>query len=83
MTDDSELLLRIAVAAERLADAIKSRIRSLAEFPFLGQGRSRIKSGLRSLIVGKYIVFYIVAESIITVVRAIDARMDVDAEFQR
>jgi plasmid stabilization system protein ParE len=42
-----------------------------------------VTPGLRSVVVGMHLIFYIVGQDSITIVRVIDGRMDVDEEFRR
>ncbi len=62
---------------------INTNFDNLARFPFIGRERSALAQGLRCLIVGLYLVFYVIAVDQIIVVRVIDGRMDVDEEFHR
>ncbi len=61
----------------------KQTLKNLAIFPFIGRERSSLFTGLRGLIVGGHLVFYLVGSDTITIVRVIDGRMDVEEEFQR
>ena len=70
-------------AAKRIIERISSRLDQLARFPFIGRERSSLAPGLRGLIAGNHLIFYIVAADQITVVRVIDSRMDIDEEFRR
>jgi toxin ParE1/3/4 len=54
-----------------------------SRFPFIGRERSALSPGLRCLVIGTYLLFYAANEDEITIVRVIDARMDVDEEFRR
>jgi toxin ParE1/3/4 len=71
----------------KTADAFVRRIdanfENLARFPFIGRDRSSLAPGLRCLVVGPYLLFYMVHDDQITIVRVIDGRMDVDEEFRR
>jgi len=74
---------RSANAADAFIRRVNSNFENLARFPFLGRDRSSLVPGLRCLIVGLYLVFYTIGTERITIVRVIDARMDVDEEFYR
>jgi toxin ParE1/3/4 len=74
---------RNRTAADALIQRIDTNFKNLARFPFIGRERSSLAAGLRCLVVGLYLIFYIVDADQITVVRVIDGRMDVDEEFQR
>jgi toxin ParE1/3/4 len=49
--------------------------------PLSGRARSELMSGLRSVLVHPYIVFYRVAEPAIEIVRVLHQRRDLDAMF--
>jgi toxin ParE1/3/4 len=68
-------------AADRFLDKIEERCRTLAQFPHMGLGRDELHPGLRSLPVGKYLLFYIPIEGGIEVVRVLPGMMDIDAFF--
>jgi len=71
------------VAAEAFARRISQNFANLARFPFIGRERFSLAADLRCLVVGLHLIFYTVAPDLITVVRVIDGRMDVDEEFHR
>jgi len=62
---------------------VDSNFENLARFPFIGRERSSLAPGLRCLVVGLYLIFYIIESDQITIVRVIDGRMDVDEELHR
>ena len=70
-------------AAEALLARISTNFDHISRFPFIGRERSSLARGLRCLIVGVHLIFYLVETERITIVRVIDARMDVDEEFHR
>jgi toxin ParE1/3/4 len=74
---------RNPTAANNLVERIDANFENLARFPFIGKERSSLAPGLRCLIVGLHLIFYILDTDRITIVRVIDGRMDVDEEFQR
>jgi toxin ParE1/3/4 len=55
----------------------------LTRFPFIGRDRSTLAQGLRSIVTGAYVIFYTVEPDRIIIVRILDGRRDIDAEFQR
>ena len=86
----SDLLRIYLYLAPRNLDAAKctiarfdQRFAQLGRFPFIGRPRPSLAPGLRSLIAGAYLIFYTVEAEQITIVRVIDSRMDIDAEFRR
>lgn len=73
--------LREPAAAKKLVGRIRDAVMSLAELPtrhaLVADGRLAVQ-GIRKLIVGNYIIFYIVDEraTIVTVVRILYSRRD-------
>lgn len=70
-------------AANALLERIDEKFVNLSHFPFMGRARSSLAPGVRSVIVGMYVIFYVVERDRIDVVRIIDGRMDIDEEFKR
>ncbi|MDD2901121.1 MAG: type II toxin-antitoxin system RelE/ParE family toxin [Syntrophales bacterium] len=68
-------------AADRVLDKIEERCRTLAQFPNMGFSRDELHPGLRSLPVGKYLIFYLPIADGIEVVRVLPGMMDIDAFF--
>ena len=77
------LFPRNQAAADRIIGRINQRFVQLSRFPFIGRPRASLAPGLRSLLAGTYLIFYTVGAEEITIVRVIDSRMDIDAEFRR
>jgi toxin ParE1/3/4 len=71
-----------AVAEATVGD-IHKKFESLTRFPFIGRERSSLARGIRSVVAGNYIIFYVVESDRIIIVRVLDGRRDLDAEFQR
>ena len=87
---DSDLLqiltyiaARNRVAAVALANLFNTKIESLAHFPFIGRERSHFARGLRSAVVENYVIFYRVERERIVIVRVLDGRRDIEAEFEK
>jgi toxin ParE1/3/4 len=74
---------RSPAAADTFIQRIDSNLKNLSRFPFIGRERANLAAGLRSLVVGLHLVFYVVEAGQIVVVRIIDGRMDVEEEFHR
>jgi toxin ParE1/3/4 len=55
----------------------------LSHFPFIGRERSSLARGLRSIVANIHVIFYTVERERIVIVRVLDGRRDIDAEFQR
>ena len=68
-------------AADRLLDRIGERCRALARFPEMGTNREDLMAGLRSLPIGNYLVFYLLIEHGIEIVRVLPGMRDIDAFF--
>ncbi|MCK9918802.1 type II toxin-antitoxin system RelE/ParE family toxin [Microbacteriaceae bacterium K1510] len=79
----SYLAERNPVAAVVLARAFTEKFSRLSRFPFIGRDRSHLISGIRSLVVGNYVIFYRIEADQVTVLRILDGRRDIDSEFQR
>ena len=69
-------------AADRFLDKIEERCQTLTQFPNMGLNRDELHPGLRSFPVGKYLIFYLIMEGGIEVVRVLPGMMDIDAFFQ-
>ncbi len=84
-TDLDEIWLYIAQDNPDNADAFLDKIeeccQALAQFPFIGTNRDELMSGLRSLSVGNYLIFYLPIEDGIDVVRVLHGMRDIDAVF--
>jgi toxin ParE1/3/4 len=79
----SYLVQRNANAAEALVRRIDRKFDELSRFPFIGRARSSLGPGVRSTVVGTHVIFYTVESDLITIVRVIDGRRDIDEEFRR
>jgi len=74
---------RNQAAADAIIERIDKRFEQLSRFPFIGRERSSLAPGLRSIVVGNHLIFYVVEADQIIIVRVIDSRMDIDEEFRR
>jgi len=70
-------------AADAVAREIDRKFMNLSDFPFIGRERSSLARGLRSIVAGIHVIFYTVERNRIVIVRVLDGRRDIDAEFQR
>ena len=70
-------------AADNLIRDIEAKFKNLSRFPFIGRERSSLAPGLRSILVGHSLIFYVIEHDRIVVVRLIDGRMDIDEELRR
>ena len=80
---DRYLTERNPAAADALIRDIDRKLENLTRFPFIGRDRSILVQGLRSILTGPYVIFYAVEADRIIIVRVLDGRRDIDAEFQR
>ena len=69
-------------ARDQLA-GINDKFKQLARFPFIGRERSNLRRGLRSVVFGPNVIFYLVEEERVVIVRVLDGRRDLDEEFRR
>ena len=74
---------RNLAAAVALASEFQNKFENLSRFPFIGRDRSNLLPDIRSVVVETYVIFYRVDPDRITIVRVMDGRRDIDAEFQR
>ena len=70
-------------AAESIIGNIDRKFANLSRFPFIGRERGSLVPGLRSIAVWPYAIFCIVGDDRVNIVRVLDGRRDIDAEFQR
>ena len=66
-------------AADRLLATFEEKLLLLAKQPLLGQSRDELRPGIRSFVVGRYVVYYQLADDRIRVVRVLHGARDVDA----
>ncbi len=64
-------------AADRIVDQVVAATNRLADYPESGSPRFHIRSGLRSITVGKYIVYYVVEPEKVRLVRVMHGARDV------
>ena len=70
-------------AADRWHNNIRDQFKTLSKFPEIGRERPEINvvTGLRSLPVGKYVVFYQITESAVRIHRVLHGSMDIPSLF--
>lgn len=74
---------RNPTAAEAALQRINQKFEQLSVLPFIGRVRTSLAEGLRNVVVGTHVIFYLVGPDALTVVRVIDGRRDIDEEFRR
>jgi toxin ParE1/3/4 len=76
IADDSE------AQADAFIDTIDLKLRLLAEQPNIGRMRNELAENMRSLPLGRYVIFYFVISGGIEVVRVLHGGRDLEAIFQ-
>ena len=69
-------------AAGAPVDQFTERFERLAEMPGMGRRRKELARGLRSSIVGYYLIFCRQSEGAVEIVRVPDGSRDVERQFQ-
>lgn len=81
--DVTEILIHIAKdspsAAAGMLERFERQARRLAAAPGIGQPRAELRPGLRSAVVGSYVIFYRAVTKGIEVVRVLHGRRDIEA----
>jgi toxin ParE1/3/4 len=72
---------RSTAAAVRLSDQLEAKCRLLSTNPFVGRAREEIAAGLRSVVVGSYVLLYSVTDAEVIVVRFLHGSRDLPAAF--
>ena len=70
-------------AADRWVDAVDAAAGRLAGFPALGRARDEVIVGVRSLAVGKYLIFYAESPDGVDVLRVLHGARDLDEILRR
>lgn len=80
-----EIGTAIAQDSLRAADAVLAEIdnqsRLLARLPRLGRKRDELASGLRSFVVGSYVVFCWIVKNGVEIVRVLHGARDIASQF--
>jgi len=63
-------------AADKLIRAVVSRFRTLASMPLMGRQREELSPRLRSLSVGRYVIFYRPIENGVEIARVLQGARD-------
>lgn len=74
---------RNSAAAVSLAREFERKFVSPSQFPFIGRERPSLSKSVRSVLAGNYVIFYRIESDRVTILRILDGRRDIDAEFQR
>ncbi len=68
-------------AADKFANDLTSRLRMIADQPRMGRERDDLASGVRSTVVGRYVVFYRYSDVEMVVLRIIHGSRDIPRVF--
>jgi toxin ParE1/3/4 len=68
-------------AATRLIQLFDQKIATLSEFPRIGASREEVRSGVRSLPVRNYVLYYRAGESKLTLLRVLHGARNVQKAF--
>ncbi|MGK7892776.1 MAG: type II toxin-antitoxin system RelE/ParE family toxin [Xenococcus sp. (in: cyanobacteria)] len=69
------------IAADKVIAEIIQRFPRLAEFPEMGRERTELAAGMRSLTVGRYIIFYRPGKLGVAIVRVLHGSRDIEGLF--
>ena len=67
--------------ADKFIDSIYEKCKIFLEFPESGRNRDEITTGLKSLIVTNYIIFYRIKSNNIEIARILNGYRDIDSIF--
>jgi len=85
LSDLAEIWDYIADDSEARADAfvgtIDAKFQTLAKQPGIGRLRDELAAGLRSLPVGRYIIFYLPLAEGVDIIRVLHGARDIDTIF--
>lgn len=75
VADDSE------IQADKFLATLETRLNLLATQSNMGRRRDELMNGLRSVPVGRYVIFYLPRQDGIEVVRVLHGARDIDADL--
>jgi len=85
LSDLAEIWDYIADDSEARADAfvatIDAKFQTLAKQPGIGRMRDELATGLRSLPIGRYVIFYLSLADGIEIIRVLHGARDIDTIF--
>ena len=68
-------------AAEKLAESIDQRVAILAAHPAMGRDRGDLVKGLRSVAIGKYVLFFRLSATALEIIRFLHGARDIESIF--
>ncbi len=85
LTDLAEIWSYIAAdnvsAADAITDLIGDKVQALSRQPGMGRARPELAAELRSLAVGRYVIFYLPVSNGLDIVRVLHGARDIEAIF--
>ena len=69
------------IRADQWLDEFETRCQLLSEMPLIGRQRDELQPGLRSFLLGRYILFYRLQEEQIEIVRVLSGYQDLESLF--
>ena len=69
------------MAASNFYDIFYKKFKLLAEHPRIGVNRAEIRSDIRSIVTGNYVIFYEVNNNGVEIARVIDSARDIDENY--
>ena len=70
------------IDADRWVDRLDEKLSLWATQPLMGRNRDELSAGVRSLVFGRYIVFFEPLPDGIDIVRVLHGSRDIDASFE-
>lgn len=70
-------------AADRVLDFIERRMKSIAQFPLIGEARPEIAPDLRCYPAGSYVIYYRPTPEAIQIARVLHGARDVQSAFRK
>ena len=69
-------------AADRFAIETDRVIDRIGKLPLIGRDRSDLRPGLRSVVIGDYVLFYRIVKRRVEIVRILHGARDIDSIFE-
>ncbi len=69
-------------AADRWLDRIEAQLKLIGTTPYIGRPREELAPGLRSFSIGRYVIFYLVMETGIDIVRVLHTSLDIESQVE-
>ena len=69
-------------AADRFVELLDAKCRLLSQFPEIGRRCDALLPGLRSIVIGRYVVYYRVANDAVQIIRILHAKQDAASKLK-